>query len=354
MNKPSSPTFLTNIQTSQLVRWILLLGLGWAVTQVLAYFETVLIIVIFASIIAFLLDYPVSWVTRFVPRGVAAITVFMLSLLLLGGLVTTLGAVIVYQIQQLVQQSPQLIDAVIDLSERIQPLLLRWNLQVDFRSWEEQLRGWGMQLLEMNLIFIQSVLLHLVDAVLIAVIAFFMLLDGRRLWTFILKAFPPATRPDITAAVRSNFLGFFGGRLLLSTFFGVSMFMVLTILGVPFAIALAAIAGVFDLIPGIGATVGIALISVILLPQGVWVSVKVLIICIVLQQVEENLLMPRVMQGSIDMNPVVMFLALLVGARIAGFVGIFLSIPLAGMLISLFNLQDFQGQRTKPKPVRAA
>jgi len=322
-------------------------------TQVLAYFETVLIIFIFAAIIAFLLNYPVSWATRFVPRGIAVIAVFVLSLLLLGGLVATLGSVIFYQIQQLVGQSPQLIDAVIDLSERLQPLLLRWNLRVDFSAWEGQLRGWGMQLLETNLILIQGLLLNLVDAVVIAVIAFFMLLDGRRLWTFMLQAFPPATRPDITAAVRSNFLGFFGGRLLLSTFFGISMFIVLTILGVPFAIALAAIAGVFDLIPGIGATVGIALISVILLPQGIWVSIKVLIICIVLQQIEENLLMPRIMQGSIDMNPVVMFLALLVGARIAGFVGIFLSIPLAGMLISLFNVQDFQGQRTKPKQVRA-
>jgi predicted PurR-regulated permease PerM len=49
------------------------------------------------------------------------------------------------------------------------------------------------------------------------------------------------------------------------------------------------------------------------------------------------------MQGSINMNPVVMFFALLVGARIAGLVGVFLSIPLAGVLISLFEIEEMQG-----------
>ena len=107
------------------------------------------------------------------------------------------------------------------------------------------------------------------------------------------------------------------------------------LLGVPYALALAAIAGVFDLIPGIGATLGIGLICLIIFPQGILLSLKVSLACILLQQVEENLLMPRIMQGSIDMNPVVMFLALLIGARVAGLVGVFLSIPIAGVLINV-------------------
>lgn len=72
-------------------------------------------------------------------------------------------------------------------------------------------------------------------------------------------------------------------------------------------------------------------------------ALKVLIGCILLQQVEENLLMPRIMKGSINLNPVVMFFALLVGARIAGLVGVFLSIPIAGVLISSFEIQEMQG-----------
>jgi predicted PurR-regulated permease PerM len=132
--------------------------------------------------------------------------------------------------------------------------------------------------------------------------------------------------------------------LVLSIFFGVSVYIVFVVLGLPNALILAAIAGVFDLIPGIGATIGITLVSLMVLPQGIWQSVKVLIGCILLQQVEENLLMPRIMQGSINMNPVFMFFALLVGARVAGLVGVFLSIPIAGVLISLFDLKEMQGE----------
>jgi predicted PurR-regulated permease PerM len=139
-------------------------------------------------------------------------------------------------------------------------------------------------------------------------------------------------------------LGFFWGRLLLSIFFGVSVYIVFIIIDLPYALLLAAIAGVFDLIPGIGATIGISLVSIIVLPQGIWLALKVLVGCILLQQVEENLLMPRIMQGSINMNPVFMFFALLVGARVAGLVGVFLSIPLAGVLISLFDLKEMQGK----------
>ncbi|PZD70962.1 hypothetical protein C1752_08656 [Acaryochloris thomasi RCC1774] len=343
----ATSTFWTHLQTAQLIRYLLLLALGWAIAQFLAYFEAVLVIFVCAAIFAFLLNYPVQWVARFLPRGLAVTAVFLLSLLLAGGLVTTLGLAIVSQFQQLLTQSPQLVESVIDLSERLQMFLSRWNLQVDFTALEEQFRGRALEIVETNFTVFQDVFFSVVDTVLIAVITYFMLLDGRRIWWLILKAFPKPVRPKVTAAIQSNFIGFFWGRLLLSVFFGISAFVIFLILGVPYAIALAAIAAVFDLIPGIGATVGVALVSVIVLPQGLWLSLKVLIICIVLQQVEENLLMPRIMQGSIDMNPVVMFLALLIGTRVAGLMGLFLSIPIAGVLISLFELEELQGHQAK-------
>lgn len=71
--------------------------------------------------------------------------------------------------------------------------------------------------------------------------------------------------------------------------------MVFILLDIPYARVMAAVvAGAFGLIPGIGATIGISLISLIILPQGILLSLKVLVGCIVLQQVEENLLMPRI------------------------------------------------------------
>ena len=111
-------------------------------------------------------------------------------------------------------------------------------------------------------------------------------------------------------------------------------------LHVPQPLLMALIAGIFDLIPGIGATLGVLLISLILLPQGFWISIQVLISCIVLQQIEENLLMPRIMQQSLNMSPVLILLSLLIGHRLAGLFGIFLAIPTAGVLLDLLMKQS--------------
>jgi predicted PurR-regulated permease PerM len=247
------------------------------------------------------------------------------------------------QAQALISQAPQLFESAIATLESIQKILTNWNFQVDFEDIEAQLREQALAGIGFGVNILQSLATNLIDLILIAVVAFFMLLDGEQIWNFLLKAFPLNLRHQLNETIRKNFLGFFWGRLLLSIFFGVSVYIVFILLNLPYSLVLAAIAGVFDLIPGIGATIGISLVCIIVLPQGILQALKVLIGCILLQQVEENLLMPRIMQGSINMNPVVMFFALLVGARIAGLVGVFLSIPLAGVLISLFEIEEMQG-----------
>ncbi|MBF2063595.1 MAG: AI-2E family transporter [Calothrix sp. C42_A2020_038] len=344
MDEPNLKIFWEKLNNAKLIRYLLLFTLGWAIVQILAYFETVLIIFIFAGVLAFILSYPVRWVERFLPHGVAVTIVFLLSLLLVGGLIATLGFTIISQAQQLVDQAPQFIESGISLIEQLQKFLTGLNFQVDFQGIEEQIRNQTLAFLGNGFTTIQALLFNFLDLVLILVVAFFMLLDGERAWNFVLKVFPENFRNKLNKAIQKNFLGFFWGRLLLSLFFGVSVFIVFIILQLPYAVALAAIAGVFDLIPGIGATIGISLVCLIILPQGIWQAIKVLVGCVLLQQVEENLLMPRIMQGSINMNPVFMFFALLVGAQIAGLVGVFLSIPIAGVLISLFEIEEMQGK----------
>ncbi|MBW4558024.1 MAG: AI-2E family transporter [Trichormus sp. ATA11-4-KO1] len=343
MNEQNIRQFWDKLNNTKLIRFVLLLVLGWALVQVLAYFSTVIVIFIFAGILAFLLNYPVRWSERFLPHGIAVIIVFLLSLLILGGLIATLGFAILSQFQQLLNQAPQFIDYVVSLLDRLQIILTNLNFQVDFQTIEEELRNQILAVIGTSLTTFQGLITNLVDLILIAVVAFFMLLDGKRVWNFLMKLFPANLRGKLTGAIQQNFLGFFWGRLLLSLFFGISIFIVFIILQLPYALFLAAIAGVFDLIPGIGATIGISLVSLIVLPQGIWTSLQVLIGCVLLQQVEENLLMPRIMQGSINMNPVFMFFALLIGARVAGLVGVFLSIPIAGVLISMFEIEEMQG-----------
>ncbi|MEG4353229.1 AI-2E family transporter [Microcoleus sp. LAD1_D3] len=336
-----------HLNNAQLIRYLLLFVLGWAIVQVLAYFETVLIVFIFAAILAFLLNYPVKFVSRFIPRWLAVVLVFLLALLILGALMATLGLATISQAQQLLEHAPQFLDSAIALLETLQSFLLKRNITVDFSTFEAQLRQQALGIIGMGFSTVQNLFFKLLDVIVIAVVSFFMLLDGRRLWNLIVRLFPPSLRDDLTRALQKNFLGFFWGRLLLSIFFAISTFVVFILLDIPYALVMAAVAGAFDLIPGIGATIGISLICLIILPQGILLSLKVLVGCIVLQQVEENLLMPRIMQGSININPVIMFFALLVGARVAGLVGVFLSIPIAGVMIGLLDIDEMRGEKTE-------
>ena len=336
-----------HLNNAQLIRYLLLFVLGWAIVQVLAYFETVLIVFIFAAILAFLLNYPVKFVSRFIPRWLAVVLVFLFALLILGALMATLGLATISQAQQLLEQAPQFLESAIARLETLQSFLQKRNITVDFSTFETQLREQALGIIGMGFSTVQNLLFSLLDVIVIAVVSFFMLLDGRRLWNLIVRLFPPGLREDLTRAIQKNFLGFFWGRLLLSIFFGISTFVVFVLLDIPYALVMAAVAGAFDLIPGIGATIGISLICLIILPQGIMLSLKVLVGCIVLQQVEENLLMPRIMQGSININPVIMFFALLVGARVAGLVGVFLSIPIAGVAIGILDIDEMRGEKTE-------
>ena len=340
----SEKNLLDQIGTTKLVHYLLLFALGWVIVQVLAYFSAVIITFILAAILAFLLNYPVQWVQRFIPHSLAVILVFLVSLLILVIFTSTIGFTALSQGQELLNQLPEFVNFIISLLERLQALLGQWNLQVNLTAIEKELRNQAFEGIGIGFATVQRLISSFIDIILIAVVAFFMLLNGQRLWYFVLKLFPEHLRNGLTVAIQRNFLGFFWGRLILSVFFGVSAFIVFLILQIPYPLILATIAGVFDLIPGIGATLGISLVAVIVLPQGISFSIKVLVVCILIQQIQENLLMPRIMQGSLNINPVVMFFALLIGAKIAGLVGLFLAVPIAGVIINLLEIDDLKAE----------
>lgn len=348
MKHPSAQNWIERFNNSNLVRYLLLFALGWAIVQMLAYFETVIIVFSMAAILAFLLHYPVQRLQRFLPHNWSVIIVFLASLAVFIGLAATLGISILAQGQQLVEKAPEFLDYLTAWTTGIENWLRLRNLQLDLAAIEEQVREQALAGLGMSLSLFQQVITSVFNLIIIAVVAFFMLLDGARLWRLFLRLFPRNLREHLTEAVQRNFLGFFGGRLILSIFLAISDFIAFLIFGVPYPLILAVFVGLFDLIPGIGATIGIFLVALIILPQGVWLSLKVLVACILIEQIQENLLMPRIMKDSININPVVMFLALLVGGQIAGLFGVFLSIPITGTLISLFEVEEMKGESPVP------
>ncbi|WP_290890260.1 AI-2E family transporter [Fischerella sp.] len=181
MSKSQSKNLLEQISTTKLVQYLLFFALGWGIVQVLAYFSTVIVIFTLAAVLAFLLNYPVQWVQRFLPHTLAVILVFLLSILILVGFTFTIGVAALSQGQQLLSQFPEFVNFIIFLLERLEALLDKWNLQVDLSAVEEELRNQALAGIGVGFATVQRLLASLVDIILIAVVAFFMLLDGERL-----------------------------------------------------------------------------------------------------------------------------------------------------------------------------
>ncbi|HAG83530.1 MAG TPA: AI-2E family transporter [Cyanobacteria bacterium UBA12227] len=344
MREPPATRFLERLNNLLLVRFLLFFASGWALIQLLAYFETVIVTFTFAAVIASLLSYPTRWLERFLPRSIAVGVVVVVSFLTISGLFFTVGLAVLSQGQQLINKIIEFVNSLEPVTKQLEVFLQTQNIPVNLDVLQEPIRDIFLSRLSYIFTTLTSFLVNLIDLILIAVIAFFMLLHRTRLWKFALKIVPKHLRKRFAYNVKTKFVGFFQGQLIVVLFLTVSTFIVFVILQVPFPLILSLIAGILDVIPGIGATLGVGIVFLILLLQNVWLAFKVLVACIILQQIQDNLISPRIMQNSVNVNPVGIFFALLVGARIAGLLGIFLAVPLAGLVVSLLEIDELQGE----------
>jgi predicted PurR-regulated permease PerM len=111
----------------------------------------------------------------------------------------------------------------------------------------------------------------------------------------------------------------------------------LSVLGVEYALALALIVAVTDLIPLVGATIGAALVTLVALLQSGTLGIACAIFFLVYQQVENYLIYPRVMKRSVDVAPAVTVIAALFGGALMGIVGALLAIPVAAAIALLIR-----------------
>jgi predicted PurR-regulated permease PerM len=126
--------------------------------------------------------------------------------------------------------------------------------------------------------------------------------------------------------------GYISGNLAISVICGVTTFVVLLILGMPYSAPLALLVALLDLIPLVGATLGGALLVIVGLFVEPWKAVVLLIFVLVYQQVESNLLQPLVYSQAVQLNGLVILIALLVGGQLLGIPGALLAIPVAEII----------------------
>ena len=188
---------------------------------------------------------------------------------------------------------------------------------------------------------LQSIVIGVVSAVFtivtVLVLAFFLLLDGRRLVDWIIRELGPIRGPrarEVLDDVYRSVGGYVRGATTIALIAGVAVYLVLTILGIPFAVPLAVLAAFFSLIPLVGATIAGVIIAIVAALGGDFPTdvIAWTVFFVVYQQVENNVLQPQIFRRTVALHPLVVIVAILVGASLLGIVGALLAIPIAGAI----------------------
>lgn len=333
--------FFSPLQRS-LLTWLLILLTGWATLNALSYVGELISILVTAGLIAFLLNFAVARLARLMSRGLAATLVYLGAGLLVVVLGLTLVPPVFSQGRQLLANLPVLLESGQEQLSEFQIWSADHNLPFDVRLIGTQLLGQiqtqAQAIASKSLGLVVGTFNWVLDLILILVISFYMLLDGDRLWQGLISLFSPPIREHLTESLQRNLKRFVSGQLLLGLFMAVVLAVAFWLLRVPFFLFFAVFIGVLEVIPFIGATLGIASVSIIVAFIDWWLALQVLGVAIAVQQVKDNLVAPRILGNLTGLSPVVIFTALLIGARVGGLLGVILAIPLTGVVKSFTEI----------------
>ncbi|MEM7402905.1 MAG: AI-2E family transporter [Myxococcota bacterium] len=174
---------------------------------------------------------------------------------------------------------------------------------------------------------------------LVLVISGFLLADLKRIRQFLLNLVPPQDQQRFSRFLHQLDRGLSGvvrGQLMICLVNGVLTLIGLLLLGVPFAVVLATLAGVLSLVPIFGSIISTVPIAVVALTQSVLLSVLAVLWIVVIHALEANFLNPKIMGHAAKIHPVLVILALVVGEHFYGLMGALLAVPVASILKTAF------------------
>ncbi|GGT57738.1 AI-2E family transporter [Actinomadura citrea] len=322
---------------------------AWMLVKAATNAKSVLVMIVVAMFLAVGLNPAVERLRRFgLPRGAAVATVFLIVILFFAGFVASLVQPVSEQVTELRHNIPEYVQqlqnnkTLADWDKRY-GLLERAEKTVNGDGFQKGLTdtATGIGKVAINGIF---------QTITILILTLYFLSSLPQIKTFFYQL-APRTRRARVALLGDEILdrigGYVAGQFTIALIAGVCSYIFLSIVGVKYALALALIVAVTDLVPLIGATIGAVVVSLVAFLTGTTTD---LIVCaifyVVYQQVENYLVYPRVMKRTVDVQPAVTIVAALVGAALLGVVGALLAIPTAAAISLLIREVAIPRQET--------
>jgi len=333
--EPPRQSLLAGIKPSAAATW----GIAFAVVLAglfgLLLFARPIALLVSGIIIAQALIPIVDRLAGFMKRGIA-IAVTYVSLL---ALVVLISWII---IPALIEQGEDLVERAPDLYERVQNWLAQNDLlndRITTDDLEDQIIGQigqlGSQLVGLPLTIVSTAF----DVLLVIIISIYWILAGPSLRKFALSLFPferQGKADSVMSEMGQTMGGYVRGIAINASLIFVMAFIGLSIIGVQYALVLALIAGILDIVPIVGPIIATIPIVGVALLDSPTTAIITLIFWIVIQQIESYVLMPYVMQAQAEVPPLLVLLAIFWGGSVGGILGALVAIPVAGALRVFF------------------
>jgi predicted PurR-regulated permease PerM len=241
---------------------------------------------------------------------------------------------------------------VVDLQRRLEDAGIRADVTALYGALPARLAELTGSLAADALAVVAATGAVLFNGTLVLIIAFLMLVDGERLWDKFLSLLSEELHSEaelFRQAADRSFGGFLRASLILALVYGVAQYAILRPLDIPFAGLLSVVAGLVMIIPFFGPIIAALPVFVATILGAPDRFLWVFLLTMALQQVVLNIVGPRVMANVIGIHPLFVFLAILLGAKIAGFWGVLLAMPVAGIVSSFarYANQVARGRRTR-------
>lgn len=327
-----------------LVIWIAvgLVALGWVFLIIGEAIRVIWLPLAFAAGLVFLLEPAVKLFARLrLPRLVGAIIAF----LMLGGVVVATGALVWPTVQaQGVELIEQLPDLYVSVVEWVRDAAVALGLNIDQLLSQEAIESWlrdpANQETIQQLLFgfgagagvvLRGVAETLAVVVLAPVLAIYLLMDLDKFKYQSLELTPPKLRDEVayvSGEVGTALGSFVRGQLLVALIVGIASSIGMWAIDLPFWLIIGIVAGLLNLIPFLGPVVGGALAALVaLLNADPWQAVWAVAIMIAIQQIDNHVITPAIQRARVNLSPLVIVLALIIGGALAGLLGVLVAIP---------------------------
>jgi predicted PurR-regulated permease PerM len=320
--------------------------------------ERVLVWLVIAAFFAVALHPAVDFVQRRLFRGgrraLATLLVFFAVVLALIGIIAVFAVPLSREGTKFAGQLPDLINRARQGKGVIGNLLERTHALTYVQQHQDQLKSLASGLTSPAVGVLRGVATGVAGALTIFVLAYLLVLEGPKLVAGALNLFPPqraARIQRVAADCAKSVTGYIVGNVAISVICGVLTYLMLLIMGVPFAGLIALFVAIVDLIPLVGATLGAVVAIIAAFIHSVPAGIVAVVFFLVYQQLENHLLQPLVFARTVKLNPLTVIVAILIAVELAGILGALLAIPIASMIqVIARDVWDHRRGRPKAEP----